>query len=123
MNPKKLGDFKQLIMKINNKVNEEMYGRGLDWQKVEIFGDKIVIIACNKRISVLKHLDEKEYFVTRLMDLALLSEFKLRFKQKFEEETGLKIKSLLKDYDPEQEYAGTIIITAMPVEEFLEKSS
>lgn len=117
---KKIGDFKQLIMKINNSVNEEMYGRGLDWQKVEIFGDKIVIIALNKRISVLKHLDEKEYFVTRLMDLALLSEFKLKFKKKFEEETGLKIKSLLKDYDPEQQIAGTIIITSIPVEEYLE---
>lgn len=120
---KKLGDFKQEVMKINNRVNEEMYGRGLDWQKVEIIGDKIIIIALNRRISVLKHLDNKDNFTARLMDLALLNEFKVRFKKNFEEATGLEIRSILKDYDPVNQLAGTIIITVEPVEEFLSKEN
>ena len=77
---KSLGDFKQEIIKINNRVNEEMYSRGLDWQKIDIMGDKIIILALNRRISVLKHVDEKDAFTARLMDLALLNEFKVRFK-------------------------------------------
>ncbi|TYP49211.1 Na-translocating system protein MpsC family protein [Thermosediminibacter litoriperuensis] len=120
---KKLGDFKQEVMKINNQVNEEMYGRGLDWQKIEIIGDKIIIIALNRRISVLKHLDNKDAFTARLMDLALLNEFKIRLKKYFEEATGLKIRSILKDYDPVNQLAGTIIITGEPVEEFLAKEN
>ncbi|WP_422447210.1 DUF2294 domain-containing protein [Thermoanaerobacterium sp. DL9XJH110] len=116
---KGLGDFKQEIIKINNQVNEEMYGRGLDWQKIDILGDKIIILALNRRISVLKHLDDKDTFTARLMDLALLNEFKIRFKRAFEEATGLKIRTVLKDYDPVNQLAATMIITVEPVEEFL----
>jgi len=119
----KIGDFKQEVMKLNNQVNEEMYGRGLDWQKVEIKGDKIVIIALNRRISVLKHLDNKDNLTARLMDLALLNEFKVRLKKSFEESTGLGIRSILKDYDPVNQLAGTIIITVEPVEEFLSRKN
>lgn len=119
----KIGDFKQEVMKLNNQVNEEMYGRGLDWQKVEIMGDKIVIIALNRRISVLKHLDNKDNLTARLMDLALLNEFKVRLKKSFEESTGLGIRSILKDYDPVNQLAGTIIITVGPVEEFLSRKN
>jgi len=119
----KIGDFKQEVMKLNNQVNEEMYGRGLDWQKVEIMGDKIVIIALNRRISVLKHLDNKDNLTARLMDLALLNEFKVRLKKSFEESTGLGIRSILKDYDPVNQLAGTIIITVEPVEEFLSRKN
>ena len=117
-----LGDFKQEIIKINNKVNEEMYSRGLDWQKIDIIGDKIIILALNRRISVLRHVDEKDIFTARLMDLALLNEFKIRFKQYFEKQFQLKIRSILKDYDPVNQLAGTLIITVEPVEEFLIKT-
>lgn len=120
---KNLGDFKQEIIKINNKTNEEMYGRGLDWQKIDIIGDKIIILALNRRISVLKHIDGKDSFTARLMDLALLNEFKVRFKTYFEETFGLKVRSVLKDYDPINQLAGTIVITAEPVEEFLARES
>ena len=115
---KNVGDFKQEIIKINNRVNEEMYGRGLDWQKIDIIGDKIIILALNRRISILKHVDEKDAFTARLMDLALLNEFKVRFKKQFEDKFQLKIRTILKDYDPVNQLAGTIIITVQPVEDF-----
>lgn len=116
---KNVGDFKQEIIKINNRVNEEMYGRGLDWQKIDIIGDKIIILALNRRISILKHVDEKDAFTARLMDLALLNEFKVRFKKQFEDKFQLKIRTILKDYDPVNQLAGTIIITVQPAEDFL----
>lgn len=98
-----------------------MYGRGLDWQKIDIVGDKIIILALNRRISVLKHIDEKDAFTARLMDLALLNEFKVRFISCFEEKFHLKVRSVLKDYDPVNQLAATIIITVEPIEEFLYK--
>jgi len=118
---KTLGDFKQEIMKINNLVNEEMYGRGLDWQKIDIVGDKIIILALNRRISVIKHIDEKDLFTARLMDLALLNEFKIRFKTYFEDKFHLNVRTVLKDYDPVNQLAATIIITVEPIEEFIAK--
>jgi hypothetical protein len=119
---KSLGDFKQEVIKINNQVNEEMYSRGLDWQKIDIMGDKIIILSLNRRISVLKHIDEKDTFTARLMDLALLNEFKIRFKKYFEDKFQLKIRTILKDYDPVNQLAGMIIITVQPVEEFFSKT-
>ncbi len=119
---KSLEDFKQEIIKINNTINEEMYGRGLDWQKIDVFGDKIIILALNRRISVLKHIDEKDIFTARLMDLALLNEFKIKLKRVFEEKTGLRVRSVLKDYDPVNQLAATMLITVEPVEDFLAKS-
>ncbi len=119
---KSIGDFKQEVIKINNQVNEEMYSRGLDWQKIDIIGDKIIIIALNRRISVLRHIDEKDAFTARLMDLALLNEFKIRFKKNFEDKFQLKIRTILKDYDPVNQLAGTIIITVLPVEDFFLKT-
>ncbi len=118
---KNIGDFKQELIKINNQVNEEMYGRGLDWQKIDIIGDKIIILALNRRISVLRHIDEKDAFTARLMDLALLNEFKIRIKAYFEDKFQLKVRTILKDYDPVNQLAGMIIITVEPVEEFFEK--
>lgn len=119
---KSLGDFKQEIIKINNQINEEMYGRGLDWQKIDIIGDKIIILALNRRISVLKHIDERDAFTSRLMDLALLNKFKTRFQQEFEEHFDLKVRTILKDYDPVNQLAGTIILVTELVEEFFSKN-
>ena len=119
---KSIGDFKQEVIKINNMVNEEMYSRGLDWQKIDIIGDKIIVLALNRRISVLKHVDEKDAFTARLMDLALLNEFKIRFKKYFEDKFQLKIRTILKDYDPINQLAGMMIITVQPVEEFFSKT-
>ena len=119
---KSLGDFKQEIIKINNLVNEEMYSRGLDWQKIDILGDKIIILSLNRRFYVLKHIDEKDAFTARLMDLALLNEFKIRFKKYFEDKFQLKIRTILKDYDPVNQLAGMIIITVQPVEEYFSKT-
>jgi len=118
-----IDEFKEGIIKINNKINEEMYGRGLDWQKIDIIGDKIITIGLNRRISVLKNIDDKDAFTARLMDLALLNEFKVRFAKIFEQTFNLRVRSILKDYDPINQLAGMIIITVEPVEEFLSKTS
>jgi hypothetical protein len=115
---KSLEEFKQELIIINNNINEEMYGRKLDWQKIEISRDKIIIIGLNRRISLLKNLDGKDAFTARLIDLALLNEFKIRFKKIFEKKFGLKIRTILKDYDPINQIAGIMIITVQPAEEF-----
>ncbi|MGI6485985.1 MAG: DUF2294 domain-containing protein [Tepidanaerobacteraceae bacterium] len=118
---KTIDEFKEEVIKMNDKINEEMYGCKLDWQKIDIIGDKIIILALNRRISVLKYIDEKDMFTARLMDLALLNEFKIKLKRVFENKFGLKLRSVLKDYDPVNQLAATMIIAVEPVEQFITK--
>ena len=55
---KSLGDFKQEIIKLITVLMKKTVG---DWTaKIDIMGDKIIILALNRRISVLKHVDEKD---------------------------------------------------------------
>jgi uncharacterized protein YbcI len=104
------GDFKQELMKINNAVNQELFGVGLRWQKVEILDDKVLVFAKNQRVRALCVLDGKEGLASRLIDIALLEEYKKRFRQQVEEKLGVRVRSLMKDYDPVEELAFSLVI-------------
>lgn len=111
------GTFKQSLMKINNTVNQELFGVGLQWQKVDFLGDRILIQARNHRVRALSSLDGKDNMTTRLIDIALLVEYKERFRQAFEEQFGISVAALLKDYEPSMELAFMLIVLDRPVEE------
>ncbi|MCL6477106.1 MAG: DUF2294 domain-containing protein [Peptococcaceae bacterium] len=97
-------------MKVYNSVNQEMFETGVKSLRVDIIGNKIVILANHRRIPGLKALDSVNRPVTRIADVALLDENKRRLKAQFEAELGLKIKTVLKDYDPEHEVAATVAV-------------
>lgn len=118
-----IGEFKQEIMRINNKVNLGLYGQGLAWQKVEILQDKVLIIANNKRLHALSAIDQKDNLTTTLIDYGLLVEYKRRLKQELESNIKLKVLAVMKDYDPATEIAFTFIIFEKPVEKFLEENN
>jgi hypothetical protein len=114
-----LGEFKQEIMRLHNKVNLDIFGQGLRWQKVEILDDKVVIIANNKRVSALRTLDPKDRLTTQLIDLSLLVEFKNRFRMALETTLKLPFTAVLKDYDPESETSMCIVFLNAPVKDLL----
>ncbi len=111
------GNFKQSLMRINNAVNQELFGVGLQWQKVDFLEDRVLVQARNHRVRALSSLDGKDNMTTRLIDIALLVEYKERFRQAVEEELGLKVVALLKDYEPSLELAFTLILLDRSVEE------
>lgn len=110
-----LRDLKQQVLRIYNQVNQEMYEIGVKRLRVDIIGSKIIILADHGRIRGLKSLDEKNRFVSRMADIALLDENKERLKQHLEQELSLKVKCVLKDYDPYQELAATVIVLFDPL--------
>lgn len=113
-----MGNLKQQIMKIYNTINQEMFATGVKRQRVDVVGSKIVIVAEHQRLAGLASLDLTNRFVTRLADVALLDENKIRLKSAIEKQfPEIKIKTVLKDYDPFTEIAGTIIVTERPLEE------
>lgn len=112
-----MGDLKQEIVKINNRVNQSLFGNGLRWQKVDVVGQKIIILAENMRVKPLSAIDGKDRLASRLADIALLNEFKSRLRQEIQESLGITVRSILKDYDPEYQLAGTIIVTEERLED------
>lgn len=112
-----LSDLKQAVAKVYNSVNQEMYEIGVKRLRVDIIGSKIIILAEHRRIPGLKALDKVNRSITRMMDVALLDENKKRLKAQFEAELGLKIKTVLKDYDPEHEVAATVAVLYEPLTE------
>lgn len=116
-----INNFKNEIAKLNNKINEEMYGRALDWQNIDIIGNKIIIVGLNRRIFVLRNVDKRDIITTRLMDHALINEFKMRFRSCFEKKFQIKVRTVFKDYDPTHQLASLIVLAEEPIEELLKK--
>ncbi len=115
------GTFKQEVMRINNAVNQELFGIGLLWQKVELNEDRVLIFARNRRVRALTAIDGREGLTTRLIDIALLEEYKRRFLEALKKRFALPIRALLKDYDPVEELAFSLILLDGQAEELVRK--
>ncbi|EFQ24661.1 conserved hypothetical protein [Aminomonas paucivorans DSM 12260] len=113
------GDLKQELMRINNAVNQEMFGVGLRRQKVDLLDDRILLMAQNPRVKALTVFDSGEGITGRLMDLALLEEYKKRLRKALEDRLGVQIRSVLKDYDPAEELAFTLVVLCGTLEDLL----
>ena len=100
-------DLKQEIMRINNIINIGMFGTGLRKQRVVLVEDMVIISADHKRIPA---LDAKYRDITRNVDAAILNEYKERLKAELMAQLQLRVKCVLKDYDPGQEMALTVVI-------------
>ncbi|WP_019122330.1 Na-translocating system protein MpsC family protein [Brevibacillus massiliensis] len=105
-----IGVLKQEIIKIYNSINQEIFGIGIKSQKIEISGDKAYIFATHKRIPALKILDEAHRSVTANVDALVMEANKKMLKEQIEKTLGLKVKLVLKDYDPITEFSGTVIV-------------
>lgn len=116
-----LGDFKQAFMRINNRANIEIFGQGLVSQKMEIFNDKILIIGHNKRVKVISTIERKDNITSKLIDIALIVEFKELFIKYMKEELGVRVLAHLKDYDPVSELSFSVTLLEKPVEELIKE--
>lgn len=114
--PYSLGVLKQEIIKIYNSINQEIFGIGIRSQKIEIAGDKVFIFATHKRIPALRILDSTNRSLTASVDTLLLEANKKMLKEQLERSLSLDVKFVLKDYDPETELSGTVIVFAEDLE-------
>ncbi|MED3551919.1 Na-translocating system protein MpsC family protein [Cytobacillus praedii] len=101
--------FKKDLAFLYNRVNQEIYGVGVKKQRIETFDDRVIIFAQHKRVQALKMLSKNFHHLTISVDSALIAEFKSLFKGQIESILHLKVKTILKDYDPITEEACTII--------------
>ncbi|MEK3731256.1 MULTISPECIES: Na-translocating system protein MpsC family protein [Paenibacillus] len=113
------GELKQDILRVYNAINKKIFNVGVKQQKVDFVGNKIIIVSRNSRVPVLKLLDENYPLSTRQLDHLLFQLLKQEIKQSFETQFKLNIITILKDYDAETEYSGTIVFLEKDVEAYL----
>lgn len=104
------GRFKQEIIRVYNQVNQKIFRSGARSVKVESVGPYLVILADHCRIPSQSILDQAEPSLSRAVDVKLMDRFKVLLKERLELELGLKVRSLLKDYDPQKELTATVVV-------------
>lgn len=114
-----MGEFKQAVLRINNKVNMVIFGQGLLEQRIEVIQDKVLIVAKNRRVRVLGWVDNIDRETTEMMDRALINQHKRLFIEMMRDEMGVTVLSHLKDYDPKLETSISVSFFEKPVEELL----
>ncbi len=113
------GELKQDLLRVYNAINKKIFNVGVKQQKVDFVGNKIIIVSRNSRVPVLKLLDENYPLSTRQLDHLLFQVFKQEIKTSLEEKFPFKIISILKDYDAETEFSGTIVFLEKEIETYL----
>ena len=113
-----MGEFKQEVLRINNKVNMEVFKQGLLSQRIDVFRNEVVITAKNRRVNVLAFgaLDKQ---TTDMMDRALIVRHKKLFAEMMRAELGVTVLSHLKDYDPDLEISASVTIFERNIDELL----
>ena len=118
-----MGEFKQEILRINNKVNMEVFRQGLLTQRADVCGDKVLIVAKNRRVAMLSLLDGMDKSTIEIMDRLLIAKFKKRFIEEMELELGVKVVAHMKDYDPDLELSASITFFEKPIDELIPELS
>lgn len=113
------GELKQDLLRVYNAINKKIFNVGVKQQKVDFVGNKIIIVSRNSRVPVLKLLDENYPLSTRQLDHLLFQVFKQEIRASLEQQFQFKIISILKDYDAETEFSGTIVFLEKEVEAYL----
>lgn len=109
--PLREGELKQAIQRVYNRVNQQLFGFGVLWQRVEVLPPRVVVVlAANRRAPVLSVLSHRDPVAVALMDSALVREYKAQLRQGLEEELGVPVQAVFKDYDPASEMAATVIL-------------
>lgn len=101
--------FKKQLSQLYNEVNRDIYSIGVNKQKIDIQDNRIVIFAQTKRSPLISVLGERYPELALSVDGALAAEYKRRLKDQFEKLFGMKIITIIKDYDAASEHACTVI--------------
>lgn len=107
--------LKKKLARLYNKVYQDMFGLGVRSQRVELFNDKIIIFGQHKRVPALDVLGNRFHELLHSVDAALVTEFKRNFKDEVERLLNVAVLTVLKDYDPDTEFACTVIYLKEPL--------
>lgn len=109
------GEVKQLILRLYNSTNQAVWGTGVQRQRVDLLGDRILVVAVHQRVPALAALDPSRRDLTRQVDVALVDHYKALFSEALEESLGVDVRAVLKDYDPDTQLSSTLVVLERPL--------
>jgi hypothetical protein len=109
------GELKQLILRLYNATNQAVWGAGVREQRVDLLGDRILVMAVHQRVPALAALDATRRELTRQVDVALVDHYKTVFSAELERELGVGVRAVLKDYDPDTQLSSTLVVLDQPL--------
>lgn len=114
-----MGNLKQALTKDYNKVNAKIFSTGVISLKIDIFQDKIFMLASYKRLAALNYLSKENIYASVLADYHLIDSFKKEMKTILVNDYGFNIVSIFKDYDADAELSSTVIVLTESVDGYL----
>ncbi|MEM1502517.1 Na-translocating system protein MpsC family protein [Domibacillus sp. 8LH] len=108
--------FKKQLSQLYNEVNQEIYSTGVSKQKIDVVENRIVIFAQTKRSPLISALGRRYPELTLSVDGALAMEYKHSLKERIEEQFGLTVTAIFKDYDAVSQHACTVIYVKEPLD-------
>lgn len=109
------GELKQAVLRLYNAANQAVWGAGVREQQVDLLEDRILVVALHQRVPALASLDATRRSLTREVDVALMDQFKQHLARALQEELGLGVRAVLKDYDPDTQLACTVAVLSEPL--------
>ncbi|OZB96645.1 Na-translocating system protein MpsC family protein [Paenibacillus sp. XY044] len=107
-------EFKQKLSQVYNEVSKELFGFGTSLLKTSIQSDAITLYARHRRSPRSTVLEGEVPALKYEVDFYMSMIYKKKLKSRLEEELGLNIEVLLRDYDPATQWAVTNIILSQP---------
>src|SRR5690625_2247587 len=123
-----LGELKQALSRDYNNINVNLFSTGASTLRIDIFNNRILIVAVNKRILALERISEENPLVSDIAnplvsdiaDYCLIKAFKKHFKQVLTEKYGFQVDHIFKDYDAQSALSATLAILDGDVERYLD---
>ncbi|MFE5322688.1 DUF2294 domain-containing protein [Paenibacillus sp. NPDC056579] len=105
-------EFKKKLCHIYNEVSKELFGFGTILLKATIDNNMVTFQARHRRSPRSTALEGEAPSLKYEVDFYMSSIYKKRIREKLEQDMGLAIEAVLRDYDPHTQWAITNIIVA-----------
>ncbi len=103
------GDFKQALIQDYNTINLQVFGVGAVRQRIDIVGDKLILITENKRVPSLAYLMKHDRFVGEVANHGLVQGLKRELSRVLTDRYRFRVAAIFKDYDDEAELSCTVV--------------
>lgn len=113
--PRTMGEWKQSILRIYNKVKQEVVGTGVERQNIHITSTYILIVAVHNRVPALATVTAQNTQLARWADIALIDANKAGLATALSEELGVATSGVFQDYDPQTQVAVTVVLLTSPL--------
>jgi hypothetical protein len=107
-------ESKKRMCQIYNEISKELFGFGTTLLRANVEGNMVSFYAKHRRSPRSAALEDEAPGLKLEVDFRMSQLYKRRFREKLEEQMGLNIETVLRDYDAATQWAVTNVILFEP---------